>query len=223
MPVPGSVGAGAAGSGLAGSGAAGPGDGRPGAGPPSAGPPDEAAVRDALSDWRQDAVLIGVLPLLCWPALIGALVTRPEPLRMVLLGLLCLPVLVALRELYAVQRVRRALRDPEPRWIPYDAEVLRGGWLPPVLALRGVGDGVGASVVTLGALGRRVLAPRAWAGTAAPGVPEAAGESGDGGPAVERRVWLAGEAGPVAVVWAPHSRALGRARGAWRKRRRTRG
>lgn len=110
---------------------------------PGCGPPDEAGVRDALGDWRQDAVLIGVLPLLCWPALIGALITDPAPLRVVLLALLSLPVLVALRELYAVRRVRRLLGDPELGWTPYDAEVVRGGGLPPLLVLGDRSGGFG--------------------------------------------------------------------------------
>ncbi|MGW6688509.1 hypothetical protein [Streptomyces sp. NPDC054961] len=100
-------------------------------------------MRDALSDWRQDAVLIGVLPVLCWPALIGALVTRPAPLRVVLLGLLCLPVLVAFRELHSVRRVRRVLGAPGARWTPYEAEVLDGRASAPLLVL-GAGAGAGA-------------------------------------------------------------------------------
>lgn len=160
---------------------------------PVSGPPGEAAVRDALGDWRQDAVLICLLPVLCWPALIGALVTRPAPLRAVLLGVLCLPVLVALRELYAAQRVRSLLRDPELRWTPYEAEVVRGRGLPPLLVLGG-GSGGGIRVLSLGPLGRRVLPP-------AP---------------AERFVWLAGDPVPGAVVWAPHARELGRARRPWR-------
>ncbi|MEU4355783.1 hypothetical protein [Streptomyces virginiae] len=31
-------------------------------------------------------------------------------------------------------RVRRLLRDPAVRWVPYDAEVVRMPWRPPVLA-----------------------------------------------------------------------------------------
>ncbi|MFE2284607.1 hypothetical protein ACFXDJ_10580 [Streptomyces sp. NPDC059443] len=138
-------------------------------------------MRDALGEWRQDALLIGVSPLLCWPALIGALITRPAALRVVLLVLLCLPVLVALRELYAVRRVRRVLGEPGLRWTPYDAEVLRGG---------------GLRVVPLG---RRVLRQRAWTRT--------------GPPPAERLVWLAGDPGRGAVVWAPGARELVRARG----------
>ncbi|MCJ0868521.1 hypothetical protein [Streptomyces sp. AP-93] len=163
----------------------------PADGPGGIGPPGEAAVRDALRDWRQDAVLVCLLPVLCWPALIGALVTRPAPLRAVLLGLLSLALLVGLRELYVIQRVRGLLRAPGLRWTAYDAEVLRGRGLPPLLALGG--DGAGR-VLTLGPLGRRVLAPGA-----------------------ERTVWLAGDPGPGAVVWAPHARELGRARGRWRR------
>ncbi|MET9464860.1 hypothetical protein ABZY44_08535 [Streptomyces sp. NPDC006544] len=97
-------------------------------------------MRDALSDWRQDAVLIGVLPVLCWPAFIGALVTRPAPLKVVLFGLLALPVLVALRELHAVRCVRRVLGAPGARWTRYEAEVLAGRGPAPLLVL-GPGPG----------------------------------------------------------------------------------
>ncbi|MCP3755352.1 hypothetical protein [Streptomyces sp. TBY4] len=169
--------------------------GAPGGGPApegvqEPGPPGAAAVRGALSDWRQDALLILLLPVLCWPALIGALVTRPAPLRGVLLAALCLPVLVALRELYVVQRVRGLLRDPGLRWTPYEVEVVRGPGLPPLVALGGDGGG---RLLTLGPLGRRVLVP---------GPPE-------------RVVWLAGDPGPGAVVWAPGARELGRVRRPW--------
>lgn len=172
-------------------------------GPGGFGPPGEAAVRDALSDWRQDAVLICLLPLLCWPAVIGALVTRPAPLRVVLLGLLSLPLLVGLRELYVVRRVRALLRAPGLRWAPYDARVLRARGLPPLLLL-GAGE---PWVLTLGLLGRRVLPTRTWARTD-PGPPPA-----------EPCVWLVGEPGPGAVVWAPRARELGRARTLRRRRR----
>ncbi|MFF3216321.1 hypothetical protein ACFYYB_37610 [Streptomyces sp. NPDC002886] len=160
---------------------------------PVPGPPGEAAVRDALADWRQDAALIGLLPVLCWPALIGALVTRPAPLKVVLLVVLCLPVLVALRELYVAQRVRGRLRDPELRWVPYEVEVVRGRGLPPLLVLGGGSGGSGGS-----GQGERVLAPGPL-----------------GWRVLERLVWLAGEPGPGAVVWAPRARALGRARRPW--------
>ncbi|MFD6885024.1 hypothetical protein [Streptomyces sp. NPDC059957] len=165
---------------------------------PVPGPPGEAAVRDALGDWRRDAVLLCLLPALCWPAVIGALVTRPVPLRVVLLGLLCLPVLVGLRELYVVRRVRGLLRAPGLLWTPYDVEVVRGRGLPLLLALGG--DGAGC-VLALGPLGRRVTAPEADAC----------------GPPPERFVWLAGDPGPGAVVWAPGTRQLGRARRPWRR------
>lgn len=195
---------------------------------PVPGPPGEAAVRDALGDWRQDALLIGLLPVLCWPALIGALVTRPAPLQAVLLGMLCLPVLVALRELYVARCVRRALREPELRWTAYDVRVLRGHGLPPLVVLSGGSGGRGRRgpwVLTLGPLGRRVLPPRAWPGTD-PALPPAesasaaaaassASEAGD--PPPERFVWLAGDPGPGAVVWAPRARELGRARRLWRR------
>ncbi|MGW6706888.1 hypothetical protein ACWGDE_18620 [Streptomyces sp. NPDC054956] len=173
-------------------------------------------MRDALSDWRQDATLICVLPVLCWPALIGALITRPAPLQAVLMGLLCLPVLFALRELYAAQRVSRILRDPGLRWTPYEAEVLRGSGLPPLLVLDG-----GRHVLTLGPLGRRVLPPRAWPRTD-PALPQSAlppspAESDAPDPPVESSVWLAGEPGLGAVVWAPLARELGLARRLWRR------
>lgn len=190
------------------------------------GPPDEAGVRDALGDWRQDAVLICLLPVLCWPAVIGALVTRPAPLRVVLLGLLCLPVLVALRELYVVRRVRALLGAPGLRWTAYEAEVVRGRGLPPLLVL-----GNGLPVLTLGPLGSRVLSPRVWPGgdptlpqsalpqsalpPSAPPTSPAGSDAPD--PPAARFVWLAGEPGPGAVVWAPRARALGRARGPWRR------
>ncbi|WP_371617095.1 hypothetical protein [Streptomyces sp. NBC_00454] len=192
---------------------------------PGCGPPDEAALRDALSDWRQDAVLIGVLPLLCWPALIGALITDPAPLRVALLALLNLPVPVALRELYVVRRVRRLLKDPEPGpagWTPYDAEAVRGGGLPPLLVLGDRSGGFGGPyVLTLGPLGRRVLPPRAWPRTD-PALPQSAlppspGESDAPDPPRERLVWLFGDPGPGAVVWAPRARELGRARRLWRR------
>lgn len=180
-------------------------------------------MRDALSDWRQDAVLIGVLPVLCWPALIGALVTGPAPLQVVLLGLLCLPVLVALRELHVARRVRRVLRDPGVRWTPYGAEVLRGRGLPPLLVLGGGGDGGGEGdgrfVLTLGLLGRRVLPPRAWSRTAPASpqwaLPRAPAEPDAPDPPAEGLVWLVGDPGRGAVVWAPPARALGRARRRW--------
>ncbi|MFD9307361.1 hypothetical protein ACFWCB_32610 [Streptomyces sp. NPDC060048] len=171
------------------------------------------AVRDALRDWRQDATLVCVLPLLCWPALIGALVTRPAPLRAVLLGLLCLPVIFGLRELYAARRARRILREPGSRWTPYVARSLRRSGLPPLLVLDG-----GRHVLTLGPLGRRVLPPRAWprGGPALP-PPPAPADAPD--PPVERLVWLAGDPGPGAVVWdpAPMARQLGLTRRMWRR------
>lgn len=184
------------------------------------GPPGEAAVRDALADWRQDALLVCLLPVLCWPAAIGALVTRPAPLRAVLLGLLCVPVLVALRELYVVQCVRALLAAPGLRWTAYEAEVLRGRGLPPLLVLGG-----GLHVLTLGPLGRRVLPPRTWRrsdpaplGAALPPAPAEPDPEPDAlGPPPEHFVWLAGEPGPGAVVWAPRARELGRARGSWRR------
>lgn len=179
--------------------------------PGGAGPPGEAAVRDALGDWRQDAVLICLLPVLCWPALIGALVTRPAPLRVVLLGLLSLPLLVGLRELYELRRVRGLLRAPGLRWTPYDVRVLRGRGLPPLLALGG--DGAGR-VLTLGPLGRRVLAPP---GSRDQPRSDPGAEPDASGPPTERRVWLAGDPGPGAVVWAPRARELGRARRPWRR------
>lgn len=211
-------------------------------------------MRGALRGWRQDAVLVGVLPVLCWPALVGALVTRPAPLRVVLLGLLCLPVLVALRELYVAGRVRRVLRDPGARWTPYEAEVLRGRGMPPLLVLGGAGDGSGSGtaagaragagtaagagdrdgggrgggrfVLTLGPLGRRVLPPRAWPGTRTrtdqaslrrPGLPPSAAEPDAPDPPEVGLVWLMGDPGRGAVVWVPHARELGRARGSWRR------
>lgn len=172
-----------------------------------AGPPGEVAVRDALSDWRQDAALVCLLPVLCWPALIGALVTRPTALKAVLLGLLCLPVLIGLRELYAAQRVRGLLQDPGLRWTPYAAQVRRGGGMPPLLVLRGVGgedggsgDGGATWTLTLGPLGRRVLSPRAWppAEPALPqsALPESPGEPEASDAPAERFVWLAGDPGP---------------------------
>ncbi|WP_405491339.1 hypothetical protein [Streptomyces sp. NBC_00096] len=199
-------------------------------GGPGSGPPGAVAVRDALSDWRQDALLICLLPVLCWPALIGALVTRPAPLQIVLMGLLCLPVLVALRELYVAQRVRGLLRDPGLRWTAYDVEVVRGRGLPPLLVLGGggsagsggsIGDAGPPRVLTLGPLGRRVVPPRAWP-RSDPALPQSAlppspAESDAPDPPAERIVWLAGDPGPGAVVWAPRARELGRARRLWRR------
>ncbi|MFJ7268858.1 hypothetical protein ACIQV3_19825 [Streptomyces sp. NPDC099050] len=168
---------------------------------PVPGPPGEADVRDALGDWRQDAALIGLLPVLCWPALIGALVTRPAPLKAVLLVVLCLPVLVALRELYVARRVRGLLRAPELRWVPYEAEVVRGRGLPPLLVLgRG---GSAERVLTLGPLGRRVLPPRAWP-PPAPALPPPA-PSGAPGPSAPLASALppSGPSGPLASALPP--------------------
>ncbi|MFJ3976577.1 hypothetical protein [Streptomyces sp. NPDC090021] len=109
-------------------------------------------MRGALGDWRRDALLLCLLPAFCWPAVAAAVLTRPVMLA-VLLG----PVLLGAREPRAVRRVRRVLRHPEVRRVPYEAEVVRARWRPPVVVL-----GEGRQVLTLGVLGRRVLPPRPW-------------------------------------------------------------
>ncbi|MEC4569706.1 hypothetical protein [Streptomyces virginiae] len=146
------------------------------------------AVREALGDWRRDALLLCLLPVFCWPAVVAAVLTRPVML-VVLLG----PVLLGVRELCAVRRVRRVLRDPAVRWVPYEAEVVRVRWRPPVLVL-----GEGRHVLTLGVLGRRVLPPRPW-------------PRREPAPSV-RAVRLAGDPARGGVLWVPDAGRLGLAR-----------
>ncbi|MFB7206910.1 hypothetical protein ACFCZQ_32735, partial [Streptomyces virginiae] len=146
------------------------------------------AVREALGDWRRDALLLCLLPVFCWPAVVAAVLTRPVML-VVLLG----PVVLGVRELCAVRRVRRVLRDPAVRWVPYEAEVVRVRWRPPVLVL-----GEGRHVLTLGVLGRRVLPPRPW-------------PRREPAPSV-RAVRLAGDPARGGVLWVPDSGRLGLAR-----------
>ncbi|THA83214.1 hypothetical protein [Streptomyces sp. A0592] len=147
-----------------------------------------SAAREALGDWRRDALLLCLLPVFCWPAVVAAVLTRPVML-VVLLG----PVALGVRELHAVRRVRRVLRDPAVHWVPYEAEVVRLRWRAPVLVL-----GEGARVLTLGVLGRRVLPPRPW-------------PRRESAPSV-RVVLLAGDPARGGVLWVPDARRLGLAR-----------
>ncbi|MFD9477247.1 MULTISPECIES: hypothetical protein [Streptomyces] len=153
---------------------------------------DASDLRDALDDWRRDALLLCLLPVFCWPVVVAALLGRP-PTPAAALGVVLSPVLLGARELLAVRRVRRLLRDPGARWIPYEAVVVRAGWRPPVLVLAG-----GRHVLTLGLLGRRVLPPRPWPRTAT-------------APATVV-VRLAGDPAAGGALWAPHSGGLGHAR-----------
>ncbi|KOU80197.1 hypothetical protein ADK93_33105 [Streptomyces sp. XY58] len=161
--------------------------------PLTAGAATSRAVREALGDWRRDALLLCLLPVFCWPAVVAAVLTRPVML-VVLLG----PVVLGVRELCAVRRVRRVVRDPAVRWVPYEAEVVRVRWRPPVLVL---GDDLGEGrrrVLTLGVLGRRVLPPRPW-------------PRREPAPSV-RAVRLAGDPPRGGVLWVPDARRLGLAR-----------
>ncbi|MFE9928203.1 hypothetical protein [Streptomyces sp. NPDC005533] len=169
--------------------------------PPSAAPSDASGevLGGALGDWRRDGLLLCLLPVFWWPAVVAAVLTRP-PVLVVLLS----PVLLGVRELHAVRRARRALRDPAVRWTPYEAVVVRARWRPPVLVLAD-----GRYALTLGVLGRRVLPPRPWPGTA-PADPAAPAASG-------LVVHLAGDPATGGVLWAPHSGGLGRARPARRR------
>ncbi|MCX4692426.1 hypothetical protein [Streptomyces sp. NBC_01408] len=144
-------------------------------------------MRGAVGDWRRDALLLCLLPVFCWPAVVAAVLTRP-----VLMLVLLSPVVLGVRELYVVRRVGRALRDPGVRWTAYEAEVVRRGWLPPVLVLDG------RYALTLGPLGRRVLPPRPWPRREP--LPDTV------------EVLLAGDPARGAVVWAPAAGRLGRAR-----------
>ncbi|MFE6907034.1 hypothetical protein [Streptomyces erythrochromogenes] len=171
----------------------GPGSGpKPKPGPVVAADPGPAAVAEALGDWRRDALLLCLLPVFCWPAAVAAVLTRPVML-MVLLG----PVVLGVWELRAVLRVRRVLRDPAVRWIPYEAEVVRARRRPPVVALVLV-QGEERHALTLGVLGRRVLPPRPW-------------PRREPAPSV-RVVLLAGDPARGGVLWVPDARRLGIAR-----------
>ncbi|WP_405789954.1 hypothetical protein OG753_23185 [Streptomyces sp. NBC_00029] len=161
---------------------------------------EAAAMRDALEDWRRDALLLCLLPVFCWPAVAGALLGAP-PLRVAVPAALLGPVLLGVRELYAVRRVRRVLRDPGAAWTAYEAVVVRSRWRPPVLVLAD-----GPHVLTLGPLGRRVLPPRPWPRA----VPAGAAQV----------VRLAGDPAAGGALWAPHSGGLGHARPARRSRTR---
>ncbi|WP_327736577.1 hypothetical protein OG749_25175 [Streptomyces nojiriensis] len=164
--------------------------------PGARGEPDALAGSDALDDWRRDALLLCLLPVFCWPVVVAAALGRP-PAPVAALGVVLSPVLLGARELLAVRRVRRLLRDPAVRWTPYEAVVVRAGWRPPVLALAD-----GRHLLTLGLLGRRVLPARPWPRTAA--APAAV------------VVRLAGDPAAGGALWAPHSGALGYARPARR-------
>lgn len=137
---------------------------------------------DALADWRRDGLLLCLLPVFCWPAVVAAVLTRP-----VALVVLLSPVVLGVRELLVARWAGRALRDPAARWTPYEAVVVRTGWLPPVLLLEGTGR-----ALTLGLLGRRVLPPRLGNGKV--------------------RILLAGDPAVGGVLWVPAARRLGRAR-----------
>ncbi|MFE7184328.1 hypothetical protein [Streptomyces erythrochromogenes] len=152
--------------------------------------PEAVAVGQALGDWRRDALLLCLLPVFCWPAAVAAVLTSPEML-VVLLG----PVVLGARELLAVRRVRRVLRDPAVRWAPYEAEVVRACRRPPAVVLV---LGEERHALTLGVLGRRVLPPRPW-------------PRREPAPAV-RVVLLAGDPARGGVLWVPDARRLGRAR-----------
>ncbi|MFI8451135.1 hypothetical protein [Streptomyces erythrochromogenes] len=154
--------------------------------------PEAVAVVQALGDWRRDALLLCLLPVFCWPAAVAAVLTRPEML-VVLLG----PVVLGARELRAVRRVRRVLRDPAVRWAPYEAEVVRAYRRPPAVALV-LALGEERHALTLGVLGRRVLPPRPW-------------PRREPAPSL-RVVLLAGDPARGGVLWVPDARRLGLAR-----------
>ncbi|MDX3540029.1 hypothetical protein PV721_38145 [Streptomyces sp. MB09-01] len=164
--------------------------------------PVTAAVDDALGDWRRDGLLLCLLPVFWWPAVVAAVLTRPSVL-VVLLS----PVLLGVRELHAVRRARRALRDPGVRWTPYEAMVVRARWRPPVLVLAD-----GRYALTLGVLGRRVLPPRPWPRTAAGAQASPASAVSAVPGQVVRVVQLAGDPAVGGVLWAPYSGGVGRAR-----------
>ncbi|MFJ1564575.1 hypothetical protein ACIOG8_10210 [Streptomyces erythrochromogenes] len=152
--------------------------------------PETAAVAHALGDWRRDALLLCLLPVFCWPAVVAAVLARPEML-VVLLG----PVVLGARELRAVRRARRVLREPAVRWIPYEAEVVPARRWPPTVVLV---LGEERHALALGVLGRRVLPPRPW-------------PRREPAPSV-RVVLLAGDPARGGVVWVPDARRLGLAR-----------
>ncbi|MFD9333738.1 hypothetical protein ACFWBF_04880 [Streptomyces sp. NPDC060028] len=115
-----------------------------------------------LGEWRREGLLLCLLPVFCWPAVVGSLLTRPVWLAGVLLAVLACPVGLGLRELYAARRVRRALRrpgpgpGPGPGWVAYDAEVVRLTAALPVRVLVLVPDG---RVLSLGLTWRPPLGP----------------------------------------------------------------
>ncbi|MFG2990978.1 hypothetical protein ACGFZK_17110 [Streptomyces sp. NPDC048257] len=177
--------------------------------PGDPGRPEAPALRDALGDWRRDALLLCLLPVFCWPVVVAAVLgpgRPPVPVPVATLGAVLGPALLGARELLAARRVRRVLRDPAVRWTPYEAVVVRAGWRPPVLVLAG-----GRHVLTLGPLGRRALPPRPWPRTAT--APDA------------QVVRLAGDPAAGGALWVPYSGRLGYARPARRatavRRRRT--
>ncbi|MEU9158958.1 hypothetical protein AB0D29_01530 [Streptomyces sp. NPDC048424] len=173
-----------------------------------------ASLADALGDWRRDGLLLCLLPVFWWPAVVAAVLTRP-----LVLVVLLSPVLLGVRELHAARRARRALRDPAVRWTPYEAVVVRARWRPPVLVLA-----EGRYALTLGVLGRRVLPPRPWPRTAAPGAAASAASAASVASVAEpghqvRVVRLAGDPAAGGILWAPHSGGLGHARPVRRARR----
>ncbi|MFC9583005.1 hypothetical protein ACFVJ8_09270, partial [Streptomyces yangpuensis] len=137
------------------------------------------AVREALGDWRRDALLLCLLPVFCWPAVVAVVLTRPVASAVLPALVLLGPVVLGARELHAVRRVRRVLRDPAVCWVPYEAAVVRARWRPPVVVL-----GEGRHALTLGVLGRRALPPRPWPRREPP--PDGAGGTAGGGPGAGR-------------------------------------
>ncbi|WP_030957895.1 hypothetical protein [Streptomyces sp. NRRL S-378] len=151
------------------------------------------AVREALGDWRRDALLLCLLPVFCWPAVVAVVLTRPVASAVLPAPVLLGPVVLGARELHTVRRVRRVLRDPAVCWVPYEAAVVRARWRPPVVVL-----GEGRHALTLGVLGRRALPPRPW-------------PRREPAPTV-RAVRLAGDPARGGVLWIPDARRLGLAR-----------
>ncbi|MFD7030940.1 hypothetical protein ACFWAR_23165 [Streptomyces sp. NPDC059917] len=159
--------------------------------------PDGAALREAVAEWRRDALLLCLLPVFWWPAVVGCALVRPRPVAALLLAVLLSPVVLGVRELYVARAAGSALATPA-HWRPYRITVRRRGLRPPVLLL-----GEGRMVVALGALGRRVVPARSWP-------PGSAGEAGAGAGVL----WCAGDPEPGArcLVWTPGARRLGRGR-----------
>ncbi|MFJ7205185.1 hypothetical protein ACIQWR_16785 [Streptomyces sp. NPDC098789] len=156
--------------------------------------PDEAALREAVDEWRRDALLLCLLPVFWWPAVAGCALVRPRAAGALLLAVLLSPVVLGVRELYVARGAGSALPAPA-HWRPYRITVRRRRLRPPVLLL-----GEGRVVVALGPLGHRVVPARPW--------PPGSAVAADG------VLWCAGDPGPGArcLVWAPGARRLGRGR-----------